>query len=116
MVAKGLLCQLVLMVVVFVVCFSFCSVCCWSFLFFFFFQAEDGIRDHCVTGVQTCALPIYLLAEGEPRAVGSDVGGGGNRESFLDELPDLGAVVVGVLGEPRLVVRCRLRLDRKSVV
>src|SRR5438132_3854744 len=28
--------------------------------FFFFFQAEDGIRDHCVTGVQTCALPIYL--------------------------------------------------------
>src|SRR5438132_5345667 len=27
-------------------------------LFFFFFQAEDGIRDHCVTGVQTCALPI----------------------------------------------------------
>src|SRR5438034_8973669 len=28
-----------------------------SFLFFFF-QAEDGIRVHCVTGVQTCALPI----------------------------------------------------------
>ena len=24
----------------------------------FFFQAEDGIRAHCVTGVQTCALPI----------------------------------------------------------
>src|SRR5438034_7750788 len=31
--------------------FYYCSV-------FFFFQAEDGIRDHCVTGVQTCALPI----------------------------------------------------------
>src|SRR5438034_10974489 len=29
------------------------------FFFFFFFQAEDGIRDHCVTGVQTCALPIW---------------------------------------------------------
>src|SRR5260221_10933319 len=29
---------------------------------FFFFQAEDGIRDHCVTGVQTCALPICNLA------------------------------------------------------
>src|SRR5438034_5056837 len=28
------------------------------FYLFFFFQAEDGIRDHCVTGVQTCALPI----------------------------------------------------------
>src|SRR5260221_8616349 len=27
-------------------------------LLFFCFQAEDGIRDHCVTGVQTCALPI----------------------------------------------------------
>src|SRR5260221_1723521 len=27
----------------------------------FFFQAEDGIRDHCVTGVQTCALPIYRV-------------------------------------------------------
>src|SRR2546429_4538188 len=27
---------------------------------FFFFQAEDGIRDVAVTGVQTCALPIFL--------------------------------------------------------
>src|SRR5256884_3715779 len=27
----------------------------------FFFQAEDGIRDVAVTGVQTCALPIYRL-------------------------------------------------------
>src|SRR5207244_5862939 len=27
---------------------------------FFFFQAEDGIRDDLVTGVQTCALPIYF--------------------------------------------------------
>src|SRR5690349_22775283 len=32
---------------------------CSSFLYFFFFQAEDGIRDLYVTGVQTCALPIY---------------------------------------------------------
>src|SRR5437588_2895805 len=32
------------------------------FFFFFFFQAEDGIRDHCVTGVQTCALPISIDA------------------------------------------------------
>src|SRR5437762_9648401 len=29
------------------------------FFFFFFFQAEDGIRDTSVTGVQTCALPIF---------------------------------------------------------
>ena len=33
-------------------------------VFFFFFQAEDGIRDWSVTGVQTCALPIsHLMAE-----------------------------------------------------
>src|SRR5690349_17797410 len=31
---------------------------CSSSVFFFFFQAEDGIRDLYVTGVQTCALPI----------------------------------------------------------
>src|SRR5205809_6027518 len=31
------------------------------FVFFFFFQAEDGIRDVAVTGVQTCALPILCL-------------------------------------------------------
>src|SRR5207302_3859432 len=37
-------------------------VCGYVFLvivFFFFFQAEDGIRDFHVTGVQTCALPIF---------------------------------------------------------
>src|SRR6266496_494304 len=31
-------------------------------MFFFFFQAEDGIRDLYVTGVQTCALPIFKIA------------------------------------------------------
>src|SRR5690348_18383877 len=31
--------------------------------FYFFFQAEDGIRDGRVTGVQTCALPILLMDE-----------------------------------------------------
>src|SRR5260221_8399288 len=43
-------------------CLATLLICCgrgrgirWLF---FFFQAEDGIRDHCVTGVQTCALPI----------------------------------------------------------
>ena len=30
-----------------------------AWFLFFFFQAEDGIRDYDVTGVQTCALPIY---------------------------------------------------------
>src|SRR2546429_5670674 len=36
-------------------------------MLFFFFQAEDGIRDVAVTGVQTCALPI---CEGAPAATG----------------------------------------------
>src|SRR5437016_11396832 len=45
-------------------CFSdFCRFVCFVVacdlcFFFFFFQAEDGIRDWSVTGVQTCALPI----------------------------------------------------------
>src|SRR5690625_6043646 len=48
-----------------------CRVRLWSLLYFarlcfarscvFFFQAEDGIRDGHVTGVQTCALPIFLF-------------------------------------------------------
>src|SRR5690606_39954264 len=33
----------------------------WFFLLSFFFQAEAGIRDFHVTGVQTCALPIYFI-------------------------------------------------------
>src|SRR6266478_7563131 len=35
----------------------------FALFFFFFFQAEDGIRDLTVTGVQTCALPISQRAE-----------------------------------------------------
>src|SRR3989442_15296688 len=38
----------------------------------FFFQAEDGIRDADVTGVQTCALPIYDLRGGDLELPGSD--------------------------------------------
>src|SRR5206468_9296246 len=46
----------------FIFLFLFFSICYYFFFFFFFFffQAEDGIRDLIVTGVQTCALPIYL--------------------------------------------------------
>ena len=51
-----LLCQLCLFVVYFL-CYFYVVLC-----FFFFFQAEDGIRDRDVTGVQTCALPIYYFS------------------------------------------------------
>src|SRR2546427_5190204 len=43
-------------------------------IFFFFFQAEDGIRDLTVTGVQTCALPIYTLTQSVPNNVTSEMG------------------------------------------
>src|SRR2546429_2276622 len=45
--------------------------CC---LHVFFFQAEDGIRDVAVTGVQTCALPIFGIAVGLERAEHLDPG------------------------------------------
>src|SRR5687768_18461213 len=48
-------------------------VSCWLF---FFFQAEDGIRDVAVTGVQTCALPIYRPARNDRREVEGDEEGG----------------------------------------
>src|SRR5688500_19418249 len=38
----------------------------FSRLFYFFFQAEDGIRDYKETGVQTCALPIFIVADAKP--------------------------------------------------
>src|SRR5205807_6780184 len=48
------------------------------FCFFFFFQAEDGIRDYKVTGVQTCALPIWrtLLIGRRPGLLGPFAGAG----------------------------------------
>src|SRR2546422_4752896 len=42
----------------------YCFSCLFSF--FFFFQAEDGIRDVAVTGVQTCALPISRRPRSAP--------------------------------------------------
>src|SRR5256885_12896842 len=59
---------------------------------FFFFQAEDGIRDYKVTGVQTCALPIFdrggLLQVG-PESAGSVPGpacyGQGNTRPTLTD-------------------------------
>src|SRR5688572_33395087 len=47
---------------------------CLSVFFFFFFQAEDGIRDLTVTGVQTCALPICLGEAVDEGVVGLRVG------------------------------------------
>src|SRR5256885_6451245 len=60
----------------------------------FFFQAEDGIRDYKVTGVQTCALPISDLARVEVEGAISAV------ESLL-KVVDVG----GMDGEPMQAAR-----------
>src|SRR3989441_6165944 len=52
-----------------------------DFDFFFFFQAEDGIRDKLVTGVQTCALPISRPGERGPRTVEGGCGPRGARRA-----------------------------------
>src|SRR5260221_6812350 len=58
-----------------------------SDVFHFFFQAEDGIRDHCVTGVQTCALPISVPADQELHpfffSVGAEHETRGSRPGFF---------------------------------
>src|SRR6266850_7501548 len=46
----------------------FFSLVAYTSDFFFFFQAEDGIRDYKVTGVQTCALPILIHGITDNRA------------------------------------------------
>src|SRR5215217_8291258 len=46
-------------------------------VFVFFFQAEDGIRDIGVTGVQTCALPIYRTTRGWRDVHDDAIAGGG---------------------------------------
>ena len=50
---------------------NFCLRCVLCVVFFFFFQAEDGIRDYKVTGVQTCALPIWALPQQEMGSIKS---------------------------------------------
>src|SRR6266850_2368526 len=52
-------------------------------MFYFFFQAEDGIRDYKVTGVQTCALPISHRRSQKAHCVEAftDIGGGRGRRS-----------------------------------
>src|SRR5438034_11757469 len=73
----------------------------------FFFQAEDGIRDHCVTGVQTCALPIFIVDANE-RALVDDFAMGG----LLDIAPDGAAGDPARSEERRVGKECRFRWRR----
>src|SRR5215211_9169421 len=78
-------------------CFLYISF--YLFFFFFLFQAEDGIRDHCVTGVQTCALPILVVTvESPPTSVGCPLCGviassHGRRLVWLVDAPSFGRPV-----------------------
>src|SRR2546421_2386130 len=89
----------------------------WTFIepscYLFFFQAEDGIRDLIVTGVQTCALPISHnrstlvkpriiigipsgITEVERRAVREAAESAGAREVYLIEQPMAAAIGAGL--------------------
>src|SRR6266850_6332851 len=86
--------------------------------FFFFFQAEDGIRDYKVTGVQTCALPISpgpappAPGRREPPAAGARSGAGGGRvlvgrRSALLDGPRLHRVLADAAARRELEGRAR---------
>src|SRR6266516_5758393 len=71
------------------------SIIILFFSLYFFFQAEDGIRDRTVTGVQTCALPIfecagYLVTAAHVPGHGGEFAGARIRPRFrLPETPNL---------------------------
>src|SRR5437016_6473259 len=85
-----------------------------SHFLFFFFQAEDGIRDWSVTGVQTCALPI-LEAPAQSQApfplvvLAAETAGAGDRADAVQR-PDRS---VGVVSHVRHI-RIRIRKVRRS--
>src|SRR5262250_3832976 len=65
-----------------------------TFFIFFFFQAEDGIRDTSVTGVQTCALPIWRGPRGHGPRTRPGVRPGADRSGARDSRGILGWRVV----------------------
>src|SRR5690349_24700144 len=85
---------------------------------YFFFQAEDGIRDLYVTGVQTCALPIYRRARGV--AGGGAAAGGRQRLRARRRAAGARDPSRGARGRRAAPARARARRaareDRKSVV
>src|SRR5207247_2730057 len=89
--------------------------CQLIFCSFFFFQAEDGIRDPLVTGVQTCALPIWGQNAATRRTRGGreyDVLQRSAPEAFyVDDYPGVGYIfAVAARSEERRVGKeCRAR-------
>src|SRR5690349_23659836 len=76
-------------------------------LFFFFFQAEDGIRDLYVTGVQTCALPIWAKIQATGRR--SRACSGQTRRGTRTRRPNGLGAVKARSEERRVGKECRSR-------
>src|SRR5256886_4403030 len=83
---------------------------------FFFFQAEDGIRDLTVTGVQTCALPILAHGAGEPAGARRASDLHVVRESFGSADEERTRQLEGRLPTDDAIRVAPLHGDRKSVV
>src|SRR5437868_15386137 len=64
----------------------------------FFFQAEDGVRDRNVTGVQTCALPI--CRQGQDDLPGRVEAGAGATLTVLDASGQVGLTLTATAGQP----------------
>src|SRR5437773_4349789 len=96
------------------------SMPCLHSPIFFFFQAEDGIRDRDVTGVQTCALPISSVFPdsrvGAATAAPSDFPDGAEGMELTVEFTVLGRPFMGLNGGPNFKPNESVSLDRKSVV
>src|SRR5205809_1463145 len=60
----------------------------------FFFQAEDGIRDVAVTGVQTCALPISITVSAPQRIAHTILSTSSSTDEVTAELPILALILV----------------------
>ena len=78
-------------------------------MFFFFFQAEDGIRDYKVTGVQTCALPIYGLKYSLETEVGGYISLSGDSLQALKQYINILSMVSHRSEERRVGKECRSR-------
>src|SRR2546430_7175686 len=92
------------------------NVCAFHFSFFFF-QAEDGIRDLTVTGVQTCALPICraIVADDEDDVALQSIALGGEFAEVNAARPVLRNFDPGTRF-PLTIAHAFLAKDRKSVV
>src|SRR2546425_12980749 len=84
-------------------------------LFFFFFQAEDGIRDKLVTGVQTCALPISRLRQGNDPERGEKEVARDNRV-LGDQLTAVRDSFVRLLRQARRGVGAELLVANEAVI